>query len=143
MEDIINATLAGGVAIGASSGVAANMGVSLTIGIIAGFVSNLAYAKLMERLEHGFLGIHDTCGIHNLHGIPGLLGGLISAMVIASYQTWPGLDPAYASFLHVVHGDRTYSQQAGIQVAATFMSMGIGIVFGLLAGSIIYPIYKQ
>lgn len=92
MEDIINATLAGGVAIGASSGVVVNMGVSLTIGIIAGFVSNIAYAKLMHKLEHGFLGIHDTCGVHNLHGIPGLLGGLISAMVIASYQTWPGLD---------------------------------------------------
>jgi len=92
MEDIINATLAGGVAIGASSGVVVNMGVSLTIGIIAGFVSNIASAKLMHKLEHGFLGIHDTCGVHNLHGIPGLLGGLISAMVIASYQTWPGLD---------------------------------------------------
>lgn len=92
MEDIINATLAGGVAIGASSGVVANMGVSLAIGIIAGFVSNLAYAKLLEKLEHGCLGIHDTCGIHNLHGIPGLLGGFISAIVIASYQTWPGLD---------------------------------------------------
>jgi ammonium transporter Rh len=69
MEDIINATLAGGVAIGASSGVVVNMGVSLTIGIIAGFVSNIAYAKLMHKLEHGFLGIHDTCGVHNLHGI--------------------------------------------------------------------------
>lgn len=94
-------------------------------------------------MEHGFLGIHDTCGVHNLHGIPGLLGGLISAMVIASYQTWPGLDEAYLHYLTVVNKERTYSQQAGIQVAATFMSIGIGIAFGLLAGAIIYKIYRQ
>lgn len=143
MEDIINATLAGGVAIGACSGVVANMGVSLTIGIIAGFLSNISYAKLLERLEHGFLGIHDTCGIHNLHGIPGLMGGFTSAMVIASYQTWPGFDSDYASYMHVVAAERTYSQQAGIQVGATFMSMGIGIAFGLLAGAVIYPFYHQ
>ena len=143
MEDIINATLAGGVAIGASSGVVANLGISLTIGIIAGFVSNLAYVKLLEKVEHGFLGIHDTCGVHNLHGIPGLMGGLISAMVIASYQTWPGLDEAYLKYLTVVYEGRTFSGQAGIQVAATFMSIGIGIVFGLLAGAIIFTVYRH
>ena len=35
--------------------------------------------------------IHDTIGILYLHGIPGIMGGLISAMVIASYQTNPGI----------------------------------------------------
>lgn len=99
MEDIINATLAGGVAIGAPSGVVANLGVSLAIGIFAGFMSVFAYAKIMHKVEHGFLGIHDTCGVHNLHGIPGLMGGLISAMVIASYQTYPGLDENYQTLM--------------------------------------------
>jgi ammonium transporter Rh len=138
---LINATLAGGVAIGASSGLVANLGVSLTIGLLAGFISNLSYVKLTEKVEHGCLGIHDTCGVNNLHGIPGLFGGFVSAVVVASYQSYPGFDPDYSPLMQVVAEGRSFSGQAGIQVAATFMSMGIGIIFGLLAGAVIYRFY--
>ena len=27
--------------------------------------------------------IHDTCGVHNLHGLPGVFGALISCIVVA------------------------------------------------------------
>jgi tetrahydromethanopterin S-methyltransferase subunit G len=37
---------------------------------------------------------------------------------------------------------RTYSQQAGIQVASTFISMVMGILFGLMAGLILKTFYK-
>ncbi len=47
MEDILNATLAGGVIIGAPSGIVANLGVSLTIGIIGGLVSSIGYRFLL------------------------------------------------------------------------------------------------
>lgn len=47
MEDILNATLAGGVIIGAPAGVVANLGVSLTIGIIGGLVSSIGYRFLL------------------------------------------------------------------------------------------------
>lgn len=43
--------------------------------------------------------------------------------------------------MSVVQPGRSFSGQAGIQIAATFMSMGIAIVFGLLGGAIIYPFY--
>ena len=78
--------------------------------------------------------IHDTIGILYLHGLPGMMGGFISAMVIASYQTFPGLDDHYKDLIVVTMKDRNFSQQAGIQVAGTFISAGIGIVFGLIAG---------
>lgn len=32
------------------------------------------------------LRIQDTCGIHNLHGIPGIIGGIVGA-VTAAYSS--------------------------------------------------------
>jgi ammonia channel protein AmtB len=68
------------------------MGVSLAIGIIGGVISTIGYLKINHLIEKSWLGIHDTCGIASLHAIPGFLGGLISAIVLASYQIPPGYD---------------------------------------------------
>lgn len=140
MDDILNATLAGGVAIGAPSGVTANPGIALLIGIVSGVISAVGFNKLSEFLYHK-IGLHDTCGVNNLHGIPGLLGGWISAMVIASYQTFPGLNKEYRPLLNV-SPDRTFSQQAGIQVACSFISLGIAITTGIITGLVLYTIYN-
>lgn len=88
MEDILNATLAGGVAIGASSGLITNSTASLTIGFLIGAISTYGFARIGPKLNN-FFGLEDTCGIHNLHGIPGILGGIVSAIVIGSYTLNP------------------------------------------------------
>ena len=141
MEDILNATLAGGVAIGAPSGIVANAGIALLIGVAAGIVSAVGYARLSEILYKN-IGLHDTCGVNNLHGIPGLLGGFVSAMVVASYQTYPGLDPLYQQYINLTPMGRTWSAQAGIQVACTFISFFIAILTGIITGALIYLLYE-
>merc|ERR1719440_227218 len=81
MVHIQNATLAGGVAIGAVADMDIGISTSLSIGCLAGLWSTLGYAKLTPLLERA--GVHDTCGINNLHGMPGIIGGVASIAAVA------------------------------------------------------------
>lgn len=85
--------------------------------------------------------MYDTCGVAGVHGVCGIVGGWISAMVVASYQTSPGMPEEYQTLVNVRYADRTYSQQAGIQVAATFVAIGIGLAFGIAAALFISIFY--
>ena len=80
--DIANASLAGGVAIGAT---VANVtpGWSMLIGLIAGTISVVGYVIIQPRLQKATGGV-DTCGVHNLHGMPGVFGGIVALGLVAS-----------------------------------------------------------
>jgi ammonium transporter Rh len=82
VSDIANASLAGGVAIGAT---VANVtpGWSMLIGLIAGAISVIGYTIIQPRMQKA-TGKVDTCGVHNLHGMPGIFGGLIALGLVAS-----------------------------------------------------------
>jgi ammonium transporter Rh len=81
ISDIANASLAGGVAIGATCATA-NHGIAFLIGILAGTLSTLGFAVIQPRIEKVFRMI-DTCGVTNLHGWPGLMGGLAAIFVVS------------------------------------------------------------
>ena len=110
IEDIANAALAGGVAIGSTVD-HANHITALIIGALAGGISTFAFAVIQEK-QQNFLKAVDTCGVTNLHGIPGILGGLAA--------------------IFVVDGLGVTSQLTGLVI--TIVS---AIVFGLIAGKII------
>jgi ammonium transporter Rh len=105
IEDIANAALAGGVAIGSTCDVA-TPGLALLIGLCAGTLSTVGYALIAPKVEKLIKGT-DTCGINNLHGMPGILGGL-SAIII--------------------------TQNAGIQIAGILATVVIAFVCGKIAG---------
>lgn len=79
MEVVLNATLAGGVAIGSSSDLIVTAGAAMAIGAIGGILSAIGFLKLSAFLKEK-IALHDTCGVHNLHGLPGVLGGVIGAI---------------------------------------------------------------
>lgn len=79
--DIANASLAGGVAIGSVCNTATPIE-AMIIGIVAGAISTFGFAVVQSRLQKG-LKMVDTCGVSNLHGIPGIFGGLVALIVVA------------------------------------------------------------
>lgn len=81
MVHIQNATLAGGVAVGAIADMPIQPYGAMIIGTIAGVISTLGYHFLTPKLNQGVL--HDTCGVNNLHGMPGLVSGIASAVFAA------------------------------------------------------------
>lgn len=109
MVDMANAALAGGVAIGSVCDVVSPTG-AFGIGLLAGAVSVLGYVFLQPVLESKFK-LVDTCGVHNLHGMPGLLGGMSAFLVVP--------DVAIAQFNGMM------------------ITLFIAIVGGLTAGAII------
>ena len=58
---------------------------AILIGFTTGIISTISFHKLTPKLLQ-CIGLYDTCGIHNLHGIPGLLGGIWSAIIVAFYK---------------------------------------------------------
>ena len=109
MVDMANAALAGGVAIGSTCNVVGPTG-AFMIGLLAGALSVIGYVFIQPWLESK-LKLIDTCGVHNLHGMPGLLGGLSAIVVV------PGI--------------------AVVQLTGIGITLAIAITGGLIAGAII------
>jgi ammonium transporter Rh len=58
----------------------------MLIGLIAGMISVVGFTMIQPRLEKLTGGI-DSCGVHNLHGMTGVFGGLIAVLIVSS-PTW-------------------------------------------------------
>jgi len=110
IADIANAALAGGVAIGATCDHATHV-TALLIGLVAGAISTTGFAVIQEK-QKKLLSAVDTCGVTNLHGLPGLFGGLVAIFVI------PGLS-------------------AGAQLTGIAVTVITAIGFGLVSGKVI------
>ena len=80
IADIANASLAGGVSIGATCNLV-SAPIAFLIGLLAGTICVIGYVVIQPKLQKA-LKMIDTCGVHNLHGMPGLLGGIIAIFVV-------------------------------------------------------------
>ncbi|XP_015835084.1 ammonium transporter Rh type A isoform X2 [Tribolium castaneum] len=151
MVHVQNSTLAGGVAVGTTANLMLQPFGAVLIGAVAGVVSVAGYAKLTPWLSSNF-GIRDTCGVHNLHGIPGVLAGLIGAFMagIASEATYCKtlyeIYPARASPNMTATAEYTFlkpglgrdeAQQAGYQTLALVVTVTLAVASGLLTGMLV------
>ncbi|MGB8227366.1 MAG: hypothetical protein WCE45_10975 [Sedimentisphaerales bacterium] len=105
IADMANATLAGGVAIGSTCDSASHP-TAFVIGILSGVLSVFGFAVIQSKLQKILKSV-DTCGVLNLHGWPGLMGGIAAVFVVT-----------------------------GINKSIQFKGIGISIVIAIVAGFI-------
>ncbi|CAK8682981.1 unnamed protein product [Clavelina lepadiformis] len=128
MVHIQNATLAGGVAMGASADLIVYPFGALLVGTTAATVSTLGF-HFLQPILLAKLKVHDTCGVHNLHGMPGVLGAIVSAIAIriANVET-------YGNSFEKLFSERPVDSQAGFQIVGVAVAVSIAMVSGCLTG---------
>ncbi|KAM5291789.1 ammonium transporter Rh type C [Ctenodactylus gundi] len=145
MVHIQNATLAGGVGVGTAAEMMLTPYGALIVGFCCGTVSTLGFVYLTPFLESR-LRIQDTCGIHNLHGIPGVIGGIVGAVTAAS--TGPDLygPPEFTHYsgLQGLRKEQTTRAQGKFQVFGLLLSLAMALVGGIIVGLILrLPFWGQ
>lgn len=156
MAHIQNATLAGGVAVGAVTTLVIHPYGALIIGIGGGLISTLGFVYVQAWLERR-TGLHDTCGVHNLHGLPGIFAGVTSA-IVAAFATQEVYGPrlfliykarapeAFSaelkeiqhSLIQVLPGeDRSALGQATYQVIGLAVTIVVAVISGIFTGLIL------
>ncbi|XP_064207689.1 ammonium transporter Rh type B [Anguilla rostrata] len=141
MVHIQNAALAGGVAVGTAGEMMLTPFGSMIVGFLAGTISILGYKYLTPFLEEK-LRIQDTCGVHNLHGMPGVLGAIVGAVTAATATKEIYGEGMEDVFPNIHSGEITASYQGVRQALSLAVTLAIALVGGLIAGFILkLPIY--
>lgn len=160
MVHVQNATLAGGVAVGTSADMMIQPFGAVLIGCLAAVLSTVGYKYITPGLNSK-LKIHDTCGVNNLHGMPGLLAGICGTVAAwfaststygySLYQTFPARAPLInttalhnvQNVLSIVPGDgRSASTQAMYQAIALVVTFFVACICGALTGLLLrLPIF--
>lgn len=153
MADIQNVTLAGGVTVGASVDMMISPVAAYALGVMGCIACFFGYKYLTPFLAQR-MRIQDQCGIHNLHGLTGLISSTagICAILLASEETYgpslyqifshrapPEGDPKLLELQGLIPGlkpglGRTAQEQALYQAAAVFSTVAASAVGGLLTG---------
>ncbi|XP_041037645.1 ammonium transporter Rh type B-A-like isoform X1 [Carcharodon carcharias] len=134
MVHIQNAALAGGVALGTAGEMMITPYGSMIVGLIAGIISTLGF-KFLTPILDSKLKIQDTCGVHNLHGLPGILGAVVGAILasLASKETYgEGLEDVFP----LLESERSAKQQGLYQALGLAVTLGFALIGGTIVGFI-------
>ena len=148
-EEILFGSYSGGVMIAGCSCVCDYGWSACLIGFLSGIITTVSLSFFKPYLNEW--GMQDSANIIHSHGIPGFLGGFITPMIIGNFErrkdTWytPYKDSnnnenhywAYKSLLYNNRKDiedRAPGTQAGIQIGAVVITVGISFIGGIATG---------
>ncbi|XP_034238337.1 ammonium transporter Rh type A [Thrips palmi] len=160
MVHVQNATLAGGVAMGTAADLLVQPVGALVVGCLAGALSVVGYAYLQPWVLSRFK-VHDTCGVHNLHGMPGVMAAIVGAVMAAFatdaqndygnalYVQFPAMAPTDKDALEKLMWEgtvllnlqpglgRSAGKQAAFQLASLCATLVVSLASGTLTGYVI------
>ncbi|XP_054038734.1 ammonium transporter Rh type B [Rissa tridactyla] len=136
MVQIQDATLAGAAVMGMAGEMLVTPFGALIAGFLAGLIPPLGFRFLTPVLRSR-LKTQDTCGIHNVHGLPGILGTLLGTLLTALATA-----DAYGGRLELVfplvaQGSRTATDQALCQLCALPVTLLLASLGGCLTGAVL------
>jgi ammonium transporter Rh len=128
-----NASLAGGVAMGVAGDMDMGLHGAMLAGFASGLISCVGYSKISPFLTK--LNIHDTCGVNNLHGMPGIMSAIVGIIVTAKFNN--GEDDNGSGGTREIGGFLD-SEGNGVgadkQAFALLITIGVALAAGTLAG---------
>ncbi|CAN8206769.1 unnamed protein product [Coccothraustes coccothraustes] len=136
MVQIQDATLAGMAVMGMAGEMLLTPFGALIAGFLVGLISSLAF-RFFTPVLHSRLKIQDTCGVHNTHGLPGVLGALLGTLLtlLATADTF-GYRLELV-FPLVAQGSRTITDQAFIQLSALPLTLLLATLGGCFTGAVL------
>ncbi|NXW10402.1 RHBG protein, partial [Fregetta grallaria] len=133
MVQIQDATLAGAAVMGMAGEMLVTPFGALIAGFLAGLIPLLGF-RFLTPILCSRLKTQDTCGVHNAHGLPGILGALLGTLLTALATA-----DAYGGRLELVfplvaQGSRTATDQALTQLCALPVTLLLAMLGGGLTG---------
>uniref|UniRef100_A0A8C4USB3 Rh family B glycoprotein n=1 Tax=Falco tinnunculus TaxID=100819 RepID=A0A8C4USB3_FALTI len=130
---IQDAALAGAAVMGMAGEMLVTPFGALSAGFLAGLIAPLGF-RFLTPVLCSRLKIQDTCGVHNVHGLPGILGALLGTLLAALATA-----DAYGGRLELVfplvaQGSRTPRGQALCQLCALPITLLLATLGGCLTG---------
>ena len=125
-EEIIFGCISGAIIISGCSTVCLSFWGSIIIGTLGGIISVIFLSKIKPFFVKW--GLKDTCNIILIHGINGLLGSLITPIIITALRD----DEEIKTYL--TSRGKLPKKQSPIQIGAIFITIGISFIGGIATG---------
>ena len=123
-------TISGAVIYGAVAGTCINIGASIAVGILAGFVSALYFTKIYRKLNEKH--VYDTMGLFSTLVISFLGTFFVAPIVLKTYYNYSVSLPTLNSTSVTTGSAITNSNTAGWVLVYVGISMGIGLTTSLV-----------
>ena len=148
LQDILNSSFSGGIAVGGCCHLINHYWVSIIFGLFTGgattFLSNFCSKKLNLDVYH------DTANVIYYHGIPGLIGGIFTTIFVGNMPKIVKNDNRKKKYVYQYIGTflnyynnnssgyndtiNNFGRYAGVHFSAIFITIAVALACGFLAG---------
>ena len=143
IQDILNSSFSGGIAVGGCCHLINHYWVSIIFGLFAGSVTTILSNFLSKKII--FNGYHDTANAVYYHGIPGFIGGIFTTIFVGNMpKIVDSKNKTYVykyvgtflnyNYTNINDAEINFGGYAGTHFGAIFITIAAALACGFLAG---------